>query len=119
MEGVPPRLWPDQPGCRHRGGAAGRSSPRRGWGLIGESSPRASSMGDESERTARLVAEIARRFEFAAVEDWRWIKEGESPAVAMIRADGRRYVARTFTDETDAHRADDVAGLLLHLASAG
>jgi Ser/Thr protein kinase RdoA (MazF antagonist) len=76
-------------------------------------------MGDQSERTISLIAEIAHSYEFRTVEDWRWLKEGESPAVAEIRADGRGYVARTFTDETEAHRADDVAGLHLHLASAG
>jgi Ser/Thr protein kinase RdoA (MazF antagonist) len=76
-------------------------------------------MGDQSEKSSRLVAEIARFYGFPSVEDWRWIKEGESPAVAELRAGGRRYVARIFADETDDHRAAYIAELLLHLASAG
>jgi Ser/Thr protein kinase RdoA (MazF antagonist) len=73
-------------------------------------------MGDESEMTAKLIAETANLCGLSSVEDWRWIKEGESPAVAELRAGGHRYVARIFSNETDVHRAAYIDELLLHLA---
>jgi Ser/Thr protein kinase RdoA (MazF antagonist) len=76
-------------------------------------------MNDTTEGTARLIAEIARSYGFSSVEEWLWIKEGESPAVAMLQADGRRYVARVFADDAAITRADYISELANHLGSVG
>ncbi len=64
-----------------------------------------------SDGTARLIAEVACSYGLDSVEDWRWINEGGSPAVAMLHADGRRYVARLFHGEVVLTRAVTELGL--------
>jgi Ser/Thr protein kinase RdoA (MazF antagonist) len=76
-------------------------------------------VGEPGGETGRLKAEIARSYGLAPVEGWRWIKRGESPAVASLHADGRRLVARLFADEAAAPRAEYVARFMLHLRSVG
>jgi Ser/Thr protein kinase RdoA (MazF antagonist) len=76
-------------------------------------------MGHPIEATDRPLAEIACAYDLSSAEGWRWIKEGGSPAVALFRADGRRYVARVFADEADCPRAGYIAELALHLGSVG
>ena len=68
--------------------------------------------------TPKLVAEVAGSYGFS-VEDWRWVKQGESPSVAMFLADGRRFVARLFDDDTAAPQAEYISQLGLHLRSVG
>ena len=76
-------------------------------------------MGESSGETDRLKAEISFSYGLASIEGWRWIKRGESPAVATLHADGRRLVARLFADENAAPRADYISQLNVHLRSVG
>ena len=76
-------------------------------------------MGETVEGTARLVAGMAYSYGLSSVEDWRWIKQGESPGVATFVGDGRRYVARLFSGEDALPRADYISELALHLGSSG
>lgn len=71
------------------------------------------------EETDRLKAELSRSYGLALIQGWRWIKRGESPAVASLHANGHRFVARLFTDEAAAQKAEYVARFILHLRSVG
>ncbi len=76
-------------------------------------------MGETIEGTARIMVEMASPYGLGPVGDWRWVKEDESPAIAMLRAGGRRYVARLFSGEDALPRAAYISELALHLGSAG
>jgi len=76
-------------------------------------------VGETIKGTARFIDEMAFSYGLSSIEGWRWIKQGESPAVATLSAGGHRFVARLFGDETAVPQADYISQLGLHLGSVG